>query len=43
MMALVLFDKSGVEMFFMRSMIETAIMEIELSMKSINAQKLKYG
>ena len=43
MMALVSFDKSGVEMFFMRSMIETAIIEIELSMKSINAQKLKYG
>ncbi len=43
MMAIVSFDKSGIEMFFMRSMIQTAIREIELAMKSVNALKFKNG
>jgi len=43
MMAIVSFEKSGIEMFFMRSMIQTAIREIELAMKSVNALKFKNG
>ena len=43
MIALVSFEKSDVELFFMRSMIETAIMEIEIAMKSVNAQKFNNG
>ena len=43
MMAIVAFEKSGIEMFFMRSMIQTAIREIELAMKSVNALKFKNG
>ena len=43
MIAIVSFEKSGIEMFFMRSMIQTAIGEIELAMKSVNALKFKNG
>ncbi|MBL6855544.1 MAG: hypothetical protein ISQ88_04130 [Rhodobacteraceae bacterium] len=43
MMSIVSFDDSGVELFFMRSMIETAIMEIELAMKSVSAQEMNNG
>ena len=43
MMSIVYVDDSGIELFFMRSMIETAIMEIELAMKSVNAQEMNNG
>jgi hypothetical protein len=43
MMSIVSVDDSGIELFFMRSMIETAIMEIELAMKSVSAQEMNNG
>jgi len=39
MMSIVCFTESGAELFFMRSMIETAINEIDIAMKSVAAQR----
>ena len=39
MMSIVFFTENGAELFFMRSMIESAVNEIEIAIKSVAAQK----